>query len=112
MLAREALRISVKVFGTDEQIMGATYDLLAKILQERGKFRDETREIFKRALAVSLRNQGRNVSNTEVGNKKIGSFYVGLAGIQLTIVSKKGAVKSSKFSLRGGVNNLSKDIWS
>lgn len=96
MLAREALRIRIKVFGTDEHIMGTTYDLLAKILQERVKFGDETRELYKRALAVPLRNQGPNGSNTMVGNMNLGSFYFGLAGMQLTIKSKKEQLNLSK----------------
>jgi hypothetical protein len=80
---------TIKIFGCDEHIMGATYDLLAKILQTQDNFGEETRELFERAVAVPLRKEGPDGLSTAMGNNNIGRYYYDLAGLQLTKKTKK-----------------------
>jgi tetratricopeptide (TPR) repeat protein len=55
-LIREALRIKMLIFGSNHHNIGPCCNLLANILLEQLKFGDETRILFERALAISIRH--------------------------------------------------------
>lgn len=95
-LVREAFRIRTNLFGSDNHIMAATCDLLAKILEAQGKLGDETRVLYEQALAVQLKNQGPYGGGTAVGNQNIASFYYGRAQKELTVESKRTQLRLAK----------------
>jgi hypothetical protein len=88
-LARESLRIRTLVYGNNHNndYFSVSCDLLAGILSAQGKFGDETRGLYERSLAITIRNQGPDGLHTAIGNFNIGAFYH-LANIQLTDDSK------------------------
>ena len=98
-LARECLRIRSVIFGSDHHIVGTTCDLLAKILCSQLKFGNETRGLYERCLAISLKHTGPDGYNFGVANNSIGMFYQKLAGIQLTIDLKRTQLLLAKFHL-------------
>jgi hypothetical protein len=83
-------------YDSNDHVFGATCDLLARILQKQGKLGDETLELYKRALAVPLRNQGPDGTSTSVGNQNLAGFYHILARLQLTIKLKRKYLYLSK----------------
>jgi tetratricopeptide (TPR) repeat protein len=87
-LAREAIRIIDKLFGSDDSRVAGSYLLLARILQKQGKFGDETKEFYERSLAIHIRTQGQNGSNIAISNFAIGRFYH-----QFAITSSAGRTK-------------------
>jgi ATP/maltotriose-dependent transcriptional regulator MalT len=78
-LAREAIRIRDKLYGTHGFRLGSSCQLLARILQTQGKFGDETKEKYERSLAIAVRNEGPDGANTAAVNIAIGQFYYQLA---------------------------------
>jgi hypothetical protein len=65
---------------------------LARILKEQGQLGDETRGLFERFLAISIRNDGLDGSNTAAGNLNLGSFH--LQPARMTIAEfVKGVIK-------------------
>jgi tetratricopeptide (TPR) repeat protein len=76
-IARESFRIICQLCGTDDcnGKMGRHGLLLARILQKQGKFGDETKELFERALAIFIFNEGSEGMNAAVGNMAIGHFH-------------------------------------
>jgi tetratricopeptide (TPR) repeat protein len=85
-LARESLRIRTLIHDVN---VGLSCNLLAGILQARGKFGDETRGLFEHYLVLSIRNEGPDGHNTAIGNLNIGLLYQQVASIQLTDDSKR-----------------------
>jgi hypothetical protein len=51
----------------------------------QGKLGDETEGLYKRSLAISIRNEGPDGSNTAIGNKHLGLFHYRLAYEQVTV---------------------------
>jgi hypothetical protein len=88
-LARESFGIRTKIYGSDDQIVSLSCDLLADILGAQGKFGDETRGLYERSLAFSIRNDRPDGFNTAGGNYNVGCFYHKLANIQHTVISKR-----------------------
>jgi tetratricopeptide (TPR) repeat protein len=88
-LAREALRIQTLIFGSDNNDLGISCDLLARILRAQSRLGDETRELSERALAIYAKNHGPDGLNTACGNDNVGDFYYELAEMQPTIDSKR-----------------------
>jgi hypothetical protein len=67
VLTREALYNRILIFGNDYRTVGTTCLLLARILKAQGKFGDETREIYDRSLAITIRDEGPNSGSTAIG---------------------------------------------
>jgi hypothetical protein len=88
-LARESLRIRILVYGNNHNNVSVNCNLLAAILRAQGKLGDETWGLYKRSLAISIRNQGPDGVNTSGGNFNIGTFYHQVAYIQPTVDSKQ-----------------------
>jgi tetratricopeptide (TPR) repeat protein len=77
-LARESLRIN-QISSVDSHRVGTCCDLLANILTAQKKLGDETRNLFERCLAISIRRDGLDCVNTGVFNVNISKFYGELA---------------------------------
>jgi tetratricopeptide (TPR) repeat protein len=73
--ARESLRIICQLHDADDAKVGRHCLLLARILQKQEKFSNETKELFERALAIFTRHEGRDGTNSAVGNIAIGQFH-------------------------------------
>jgi hypothetical protein len=89
MLVREAYRIRVQLYGNNHYHSGQNAKLLASILMSKGKYGDETKKLFERFLATSIRNEGPDAANTASGNTSLGTFHYELAKRQLTAGTKK-----------------------
>jgi tetratricopeptide (TPR) repeat protein len=83
-LARESLRIRTLIFDSNDQTVDVSCDLLARILSAQGKLGDETRGLYERSLAISIRNEGPDGLNAATGSYNIGLFYHQLAAKQST----------------------------
>jgi hypothetical protein len=66
-LARESLRIRLLIYGNDHDQVGSSCDLLANILVAKGKLGDEARGLYKRYLAISIRDTGTAIANHNLG---------------------------------------------
>jgi hypothetical protein len=88
-LARESLRIISLVEDSNHYRVGNTCNLLANILRRQGQLGDETRGLYERCLANSIRNEGPEGLNTAVGNTNLGLYYDQLAGVQTTVALKQ-----------------------
>jgi hypothetical protein len=82
MLARESLCIRTRVCDNDRVNVGPSCDLLARILTSQGSKGDEPMELFKRCLAIDIKNEGPDGANTAVSNLNLSIFYHQLAEIQ------------------------------
>jgi tetratricopeptide (TPR) repeat protein len=82
-LARESLRIRTLI--NNYSIVISSCDLLARILSAQGKLGDETKGLYERSLAISIRNEGPDGLNVAIGNINFGQFYCELARKQSTV---------------------------
>jgi tetratricopeptide (TPR) repeat protein len=105
-LAREALRIISLVHNSDDQRIGSNCNLLSRILQSQGKFEDETKELFERSLAIDIRNEGPDGSNTAISNLDIGNYYYKYASI-----GQEEIFLNFEITYRGTIPYSNKDIW-
>ncbi len=62
----------------------------------QGKFREETRGLSERFLAISIRNSGPDGPDVAAGNFQLGGYYYQLAGEQLTVDLKRRHLLSAK----------------
>jgi hypothetical protein len=60
-------------------VFGSSCNLLANMLRVQGNLGDETREFHERTLAIAIRNEGPNGSNTAAANYNLGLFYCHLS---------------------------------
>jgi tetratricopeptide (TPR) repeat protein len=88
-LARESLLIRTRLYGSNHHRTGRSCTILAKILMNKGKFGDETKELFERSLVIFVMNEGPDGPNIALGNIEIGNFYYHLAMTQSTISIKR-----------------------
>jgi tetratricopeptide (TPR) repeat protein len=95
-LARESLRIRTLIYGNNESTVDVCYDLLANILNAQGKFGNETRKLYERSLAISIRYEGPDGFNTAIGHYNIATFYHKLANIQPTVDLKRAQLLLAK----------------
>jgi hypothetical protein len=95
-LARESLRIGTLIYGGNHTNVGLSCDLLANILREQMKLGDETKVLYARYIAISIRNDGSDGANTATGNFNIANFYRVLALIQPTVDSKQAKLILAK----------------
>jgi tetratricopeptide (TPR) repeat protein len=89
MLAREALRIYVLLYGEDHFHTGLTTGLLANIFLKQDKLGDETKELSERSLAIDIRNFGPDGSNTSIGHSRLGHYHFKLARRSVTVEKRK-----------------------
>jgi tetratricopeptide (TPR) repeat protein len=83
-LARESLRIRILINDRSNNRVELSCNLLARILSEQGNLGDETRGLYERSLAISIRKEGPDGLNAASGNFNIGLFYEQLASKQST----------------------------
>jgi tetratricopeptide (TPR) repeat protein len=88
-LAREALRIRSLIYNYDDHKIGGSCDLLARILQSQGKFKDETKRLFERSLAIFIGREGPDGVNTAISNINTGSYFYELAQRLPTVDTKR-----------------------
>jgi tetratricopeptide (TPR) repeat protein len=81
-LGRESIRIGTLIFDDSHHSVGQSYYLLAGILREQGKLGDETKDLFERGLAISIRNVGPEGSNTAFGHFNLGRYHHKIAKLQ------------------------------
>jgi hypothetical protein len=110
--ARECLRIRGQLYTGDHDKFAMIYNLLARILQAQNKLTKETEDFFKRALAISLRNEGPDTSNIMSGKVLIGKFYRQLALIQPTLDLKLKQFVQAQLSFRDSHRISSKILGS
>jgi hypothetical protein len=84
-LARESLRIRTLIYDSNHSRVDFSCNLLARILDAQGKLGDETRGLYDRSLAISIKNAGPDGLNVATGNYNIGLFYEKLAVEQSTV---------------------------
>lgn len=84
MLVRESLRIGTRLSGDDDFDVGCCAGLLANILRSNSKLGYETKELFERSLAMSIKYCGRDGFNTAVNYFNMGRYYYTLAEVQGT----------------------------
>jgi hypothetical protein len=84
-LARESLRIISLLNNSNHSNIGRACCLLANILRGQDQLGEETRGLYERCLAIYIRNEGPDGSNTASGKFNLGSFYRQLAGKQATV---------------------------
>jgi hypothetical protein len=101
-LAREALRIRSLKHNSDDDRIGASCNLLARILQSQGKFEDETKGLFERSLAIFIRREGPDGINNAISNINSGNYYYELARRQPTVDTKRKYFLISKLHIEEG----------
>jgi tetratricopeptide (TPR) repeat protein len=84
-LARESLRIRTLIYDSNDNTVDLSCGLLASILSVQGKLGDETRGLYERSLALSIRNEGPDGLDVATGNYNVGKFYEKLAIKQSTV---------------------------
>jgi hypothetical protein len=84
MLVRESLRIRSQLYCHDNAFIGMSVGLLAAILRSQGKLGHETRELYERSLAICIKYNGPDGTNTAITNQHIGDLYHKLAERQET----------------------------
>jgi tetratricopeptide (TPR) repeat protein len=99
-LAREALRITILVHGSDNFALGMHYQFLARILIAQGTLGDETEELYSHSLEIYNKIEGPDAANTELINIGIGMFYCKVADIQSTVDLKRRQLILAKSYLR------------
>jgi tetratricopeptide (TPR) repeat protein len=101
-LVREALRIRSLMCDSDDHKIGASCDLLARILQSQGKFEDETKRLCERSLAIYIRIEGPDGLNTSMISMNVGLCYYQLAEGQPTVDTKRKYFLISKSHIEEG----------
>jgi hypothetical protein len=102
-LGRESLRIRIQLHGTNNHTVGVSYLLLARVLVKQMKFGDETKELFERSVAVTIRNEGPDGVNTAAVTLEIGQIYLQLAMTQSIPSTKKTQLLLSKSYMEEGM---------
>jgi tetratricopeptide (TPR) repeat protein len=106
-LAREALRIRTRMHGSSYNGVGATCDLLANILMKQNKFGDETKTLFERSLALHIRHEGPDGTNTALGNLSLSTFHYS-AAMQPKVTAKRAQLLLAKSYSEEGTRIQSK----
>lgn len=89
MLTRESLRIRAKVHGNDHWFVGSSISLLADIMSKQGKVSDDVKELYERSLAIKVKHEGLDGSNTSIGNTNLGVFYLNRATTEVSSNKRK-----------------------
>jgi hypothetical protein len=101
-LARKDIRIRDKLYSVDHTNRCGNCLLLARILQEEGKG-DETKELFERSLAMTVRNQGPDGANTAIGNSETVQFHYKIAMTSSTGHKKRTQLLLAKYYLEEAI---------
>mmetsp|Transcript_26520 Transcript_26520/g.25381 ORF Transcript_26520/g.25381 Transcript_26520/m.25381 type:complete len:470 (+) Transcript_26520:206-1615(+) len=75
ILTKESIRIRTNLFGNNHYKVGNSVNLLADIMTKQGKLGDEVMELYKRSLAIKIKHEGLDGSNTSIGNANLGIYY-------------------------------------
>jgi hypothetical protein len=76
---------------------------LANVLRGQGQLGDETRGLYERYLAISIRNEGPDGLRTAAGNYDLGLFHCELAGKQAKVDFKQTQLLLAKAYLEESV---------
>jgi tetratricopeptide (TPR) repeat protein len=74
-LLRESLRIRTRLYDGDHAHVGLSAGLLANILQAQSKLGIETKKLYERCVAISIKNFGSDGFNTAASNSNLGIYY-------------------------------------
>jgi hypothetical protein len=88
-LARDALRIKIRLYGSDHNLVGFSLMQVTKIALVQKKFGNERKELHERSLAIFIGNEGPNGANTAMGMRNMALYYLEFAGIQTTTDTKR-----------------------
>lgn len=99
-LVRESLRIRKRLYADDHSFVAICNGVLACILQSQGNFTDETKELFERCLAITIKNSGPDVKNAAVCNSNLGDFYKELSEEPQTAETRKEHLRLSQSSYK------------
>jgi hypothetical protein len=108
ILARESLRIRTRVYGNDHVKVGASCNLLARILMSQDNLGNETMELFERSLVIITKNDGPDGRNTAISNVNLGAFYNQLANRQQNDERKMAYLHLSKSKFEEAVRTYTK----
>lgn len=89
MLARESLRIRSQLYCHDHLNIALNCNLLADILQDQNKQNSETKELYERSLAITIKLSGPDAKNAAITNHNLGFYHYALAEIQENIYLKE-----------------------
>jgi tetratricopeptide (TPR) repeat protein len=89
MLARESLRIRSQLYCHDHLNIALNCNLLADILQDQNKQNSETKELYERSLAITIKHSGPDAKNAAITNHNLGFYHHALAEIQENIEIKE-----------------------
>jgi hypothetical protein len=81
---------------------------LANILRVQGQLGDETRGLYERYLAISIRHKGLDGTNTATGHNFLGSFYLQIACEVATVDPKQTQLLLAKSYFEGAFRIYSK----
>jgi hypothetical protein len=95
-IARESLRIKNLIYDSNHCTVDLSCNLLARILSAQGKFGDETRGLYERSLAISIRNEGPDGLNVAIGNYSTSKFNERLVVKQSTFDAKRSHLLLAK----------------
>jgi hypothetical protein len=73
---------------------------LADILRGQNQLGDETRGLYERFLAISIRNKGLDGSDTAAGNNNLGRYYQLLAGKPATVANMQKQLLLAKVNFK------------
>jgi hypothetical protein len=97
ILVRESLLIRTRLYGNDHQYVGINIGLLANILSSQGNLGDEVEELYERCLAISVKHQGLEGSNTSISIHQLGPFHYKLTETHRTPDKRKEHLDLSEF---------------
>jgi hypothetical protein len=104
MLARETLHIRERQFGNDHHIVGDSLAFLSGILRKQNKLGDEVKNLYERALAVTVKFNGPDSFNASIGHRNLGQYHHQLAvRTNLSVVQKREALLLSESYLKESV---------
>lgn len=96
-LVRIALRLRTLVYGGDHGYVVESCCLLANILRAQKTLGDETRRMFERSLALTIKDVGPDSLRTACIHFRVGIFYYQLNILQPTAEFKQAQLFRAKF---------------
>jgi tetratricopeptide (TPR) repeat protein len=108
MLARESLRIRARLCCSNHLYVGSSMGLLGGVLRRQGNVGDEVRELYERALAIKLKNDGPDGGNTAISNLNLGHFHNQVSQSNLSASKRKEHLSLSKSYFKEGLRIFTK----
>jgi phosphopentomutase len=87
-LGRKKFQILIALYGDNHHKISDMYTMLGKVLAARGNLGVETQGLYKRALAIYIRNHSDG-ADTAAGHVNIAGFYSQQGEIRHTYESKR-----------------------